>query len=38
MPSAVDPITRSVIEHRFTSITREMGEAMLRTSFSQILN
>jgi N-methylhydantoinase B len=38
MSSAVDPITRSVIEHRFTSITREMGEAMLRTSFSQILN
>lgn len=38
MPRAVDPITRSVVEHRLTSITREMSEAMLRTSFSQILN
>ncbi|MGE0749712.1 MAG: hydantoinase B/oxoprolinase family protein [Variibacter sp.] len=38
MPQPVDPITRSVVEHRLTSITREMGEAMLRTSFSQILN
>ncbi|KMO42761.1 5-oxoprolinase [Methylobacterium variabile] len=38
MSRAVDPITRSVVEHRLTSITREMSEAMLRTSFSQILN
>jgi N-methylhydantoinase B len=38
MSRTVDPITRSVIEHRLTSITREMSEAMLRTSFSQILN
>jgi len=38
MTRAVDPITRSVVEHRLTSITREMSEAMLRTSFSQILN
>lgn len=38
MTSTIDPITRSVVEHRMTSITREMGEAMLRTSFSQILN
>ncbi len=38
MSRSVDPITRSVVEHRLTSITSEMGEAMLRTSFSQILN
>lgn len=38
MSRSVDPITRSVVEHRLTSITREMSEAMLRTSFSQILN
>ncbi len=34
----VDPITRSVIQHRLTAIVAEMGEAMLRTSYSQILN
>ena len=34
----VDPITRSVVQHRLTSIVTEMGEAMLRTSYSQILN
>ncbi len=34
----VDPITRSVVQHRLTSIVAEMGEAMLRTSYSQILN
>ena len=34
----VDPITRSVVEHRFSSIIAQMGEAMLRTSYSQILN
>ncbi|GGC91985.1 hydantoinase B/oxoprolinase family protein [Chelatococcus reniformis] len=38
MSSAVDPITRSVVEHRLSSIVTEMGEAMLRTSYSQILN
>jgi len=27
-----------VIQHRFTAIVEEMGEAMLRTSYSQILN
>jgi N-methylhydantoinase B len=37
MPS-VDPITRSVVQHRLSSIVAEMGEAMLRTSYSQILN
>lgn len=36
--SALDPITISVIQHRLTGIVEEMGEAMLRTSFSQILN
>ena len=34
----VDPITISVVQHRLTGIVQEMGEAMLRTSFSQILN
>ena len=34
----VDPITVSVVQHRLKGIVEEMGEAMLRTSFSQILN
>ena len=34
----VDPITVSVLTHRFEAIVREMGEAMLRTAYSQILN
>ena len=34
----IDPITLSVLTHRFESIVREMGEAMLRTAYSQILN
>jgi N-methylhydantoinase B len=38
MSAAIDPITRSVIQHRLSSIVAEMGEAMLRTSYSQILN
>lgn len=38
MKPIVDPITRSVVQHRLTSIVTEMGEAMLRTSYSQILN
>jgi N-methylhydantoinase B len=33
-----DPITVSVIQHRLEAIVREMGEAMLRTAYSQILN
>jgi len=33
-----DPITISVVQHRLAGIVEEMGEAMLRTSFSQILN
>ncbi|MEM7255641.1 MAG: hydantoinase B/oxoprolinase family protein [Pseudomonadota bacterium] len=36
--STVDPITLSVIQHRLSAIVEEMGEAMLRTSYSQILN
>ena len=38
MTTAPDPITVSVIQHRLTAIVEEMGEAMLRTSYSQILN
>lgn len=38
MSAKVDPITRSVVQHRLSSIVSEMGEAMLRTSYSQILN
>ena len=34
----VDPITVSVVQHRLHAIVEEMGEAMLRTSYSQILN
>jgi N-methylhydantoinase B len=34
----VDAITVSVIQHRLHAIVEEMGEAMLRTSYSQILN
>lgn len=36
--SSTDPITISVVQHRLSGIVQEMGEAMLRTSFSQILN
>ena len=38
MSIKIDPITRSVVQHRLSSIVIEMGEAMLRTSYSQILN
>ena len=38
MVPKIDPITRSVVQHRLGSIVQEMGEAMLRTSYSQILN
>jgi len=37
-PHAIDPITTSVVQHRLFGIVEEMGEAMLRTSYSQILN
>ena len=36
--TVLDPITVSVVQHRLVGIVEEMGEAMLRTSFSQILN
>ena len=38
MSDPVDPITISVVQHRLFAIVEEMGEAMLRTSYSQILN
>src|SRR5260370_2698852 len=34
----VDPVTVSVVQHRLLAIVEEMGEAMLRTAYSQILN
>jgi N-methylhydantoinase B len=33
-----DPITVAVLQNRLNAIAEEMGEAMLRTSYSQILN
>ncbi|WP_428534949.1 hydantoinase B/oxoprolinase family protein [Rhodopila sp.] len=33
-----DPITIAVLQHRLAAIAEEMGEAMLRTAYSQILN
>jgi N-methylhydantoinase B len=36
--AVLDRITVSVIQHRFVAIVAEMGEAMLRTAYSQILN
>jgi N-methylhydantoinase B len=33
-----DPITLAVLENRFRAIVEEMGEALLRTATSQILN
>jgi N-methylhydantoinase B len=33
-----DPITLAVLQARFTAIVEEMGEALLRTAYSQILN
>jgi len=33
-----DPIVVSVVQHRLLAIVAEMGEAMLRTAYSQILN
>ena len=38
MTCTVDAITQSVIQHRLAAIAEEMGEAMLRTTYSQILN
>lgn len=33
-----DPVTTAVLQNRLNAIAEEMGEAMLRTSYSQILN
>ena len=33
-----DPITTAVLQNRLSAIAEEMGEAMLRTAYSQILN
>src|SRR5262245_1014567 len=33
-----DPVTLSVLDNRCRAIVDEMGEAMLRTAYSQILN
>ena len=38
MRNPVDPVVVSVVQHRLRAIVEEMGEAMLRTSYSQILN
>lgn len=37
-PGMHDPITVAVLRHRLSAIAEEMGEAMLRTAYSQILN
>ncbi|MCU0888482.1 MAG: hydantoinase B/oxoprolinase family protein [Rubritepida sp.] len=34
----MDPVTLAVLSARFTAIVEEMGEALLRTAYSQILN
>ncbi len=34
----IDPISSAVIQNRMSSLVEEMGEAMLRTAYSQILN
>jgi len=34
----IDPVTIAVLQNRLAAIAEEMGEAMLRTSYSQILN
>jgi len=34
----IDPVTTAVLQNRLAAIAEEMGEAMLRTSYSQILN
>lgn len=34
----IDPVTLAILQARFTAIVEEMGEALLRTAYSQILN
>ena len=36
--ATTDPVTLAVLDNRLRAIVEEMGEAMLRTSYSQILN
>jgi N-methylhydantoinase B len=36
--AATDPVTLAVLDNRLRAIVEEMGEAMLRSSYSQILN
>jgi N-methylhydantoinase B len=38
IPRETDPVTVAVLQNRLNAIAEEMGEAMLRTSYSQILN
>ena len=38
MSARIDPIVVSVVQHRLLALVAEMGEAMLRTAYSQILN
>jgi len=38
MDIAPDPVTLAVLDNRLRAIVEEMGEALLRTSYSQILN
>ena len=38
LENTLDPVVVSVVRHRLLAIVEEMGEAMLRTSYSQILN
>ncbi|MGG5808855.1 hydantoinase B/oxoprolinase family protein [Falsiroseomonas sp. CW058] len=38
MTAAPDPVTLAVLENRFRALVEEMGEALLRTATSQILN
>lgn len=37
-PEPLDPITVAVLQHRLHALVAEMGETMLRTAYSQILN
>lgn len=34
----IDPVTLAVLQARFIAVVEEMGEALLRTAYSQILN
>jgi N-methylhydantoinase B len=38
MTAPPDPVTLAVLDNRLRAIVEEMGEALLRTSYSQILN